>query len=66
MEVSAAEKEMYIETARELKGHAKRVYMARAVKVLGRGGQAYAEREFGWNRKTTGKGSRELETGFIC
>ena len=66
MQVSAAEKEMYIETAKELKGHAKRVYMARVVKVLGRGGQMYAEGEFGWNRETVRKGSRELATGFIC
>jgi len=66
MEVSAAEKEMYIETAKELKGHARRMYMARVIKVLGPGGQAYANREFGWDRKTMSKGSRELETGFIC
>jgi len=66
MEVSAAEKEMYIETVKELKGSAKRVYMARVVKALGRGGQAYAEGEFGWNRETIRKGSRELATGFIC
>jgi len=66
MQVSAAEKEMYIETAKHLKGHAKRVYMARVVKILGRGGQAYANREFGWDRKTIRKGTRELETGLIC
>ena len=66
MQVSAVEKEMYIETAKELKGHARRVYMARVVKVLGRGGQTYAEREFGWDRKTIRKGTRELETGLIC
>lgn len=66
MQVSAVEKEMYIETAKELKGHARRVYMARVVKVLGRGGQTYAEREFGWARKTIRKGTRELETGLIC
>lgn len=66
MQVSAAEKEMYIETAKQLKGHDKRVYMARVVKVLGHGGQAYANREFGWDRKTMYKGSRELETGLIC
>jgi len=61
-----AEKEMYIETAKQLKGHQKRLYMARVVKALGRGGQAYASRELGWDRNTIRKGQRELETGFRC
>ena len=66
MQVSEAEKEMYIETAKQLKGHDRRVYMARVVKVLGPGGQWYASQEFGWDRNTIRKGTRELETGFIC
>lgn len=66
MQVSEAEKEMYIETAKQLKGHARRLYMARVVKVLGAGGQWYASQEFGWDRNTIRKGSRELDTGFIC
>lgn len=66
MQVSEAEKEMYIETARQLKGHARRLYMARVVKVLGPGGASVASQEFGWDRNTIRKGSRELETGFIC
>ena len=61
-----AEKEMYIETAKSLKGHQKRLYMARVVKALGYGGQEYASRELGWNRNTIRKGQRELETGFRC
>lgn len=64
--VTPAEKEMYMETAKELKGHQKRLYMARVVKALGRGGQEYASRELGWNRNTIRKGQRELETGFKC
>jgi hypothetical protein len=64
--VTPAEKEMYIETAKQLKGHQKRLYMARVVKALGRGGQAYASRELGWDRNTIRKGQRELETGFRC
>ena len=64
--VTQAEKEMYIETAKELKGHQKRLYMARVVKALGRGGQEYASRELDWNRNTLRKGQRELETGFRC
>jgi hypothetical protein len=66
MQVSEAEKEMYIETAKQLKGHARRLYMARVVKALGRGGQLFAQQEFGWDRNTIRKGTRELETGFIC
>lgn len=66
MQVSEAEKEMYIETAKQLKGQARRVYMARVVKALGRGGQLFASQEFGWDRNTIRKGRRELETGFIC
>jgi hypothetical protein len=66
MQVSEAEKEMYIETAKQLKGHARRLYMARVVKVLGPGGAWAASQEFGWDRNTIRKGSRELETGFIC
>ena len=66
MQVSAAEKEMYIETAKQLKGHARRLYMARVVKALGRGGQSFAHQKLGWDRNTIRKGTRELETGFIC
>ena len=66
MHVSEAEKAMYVETAKQLKGQAKRLYMARVVKVLGPGGAWVASQEFGWDRNTIGKGTRELETGFIC
>ena len=59
--VTQAEKEMYLETAKQLKGHQKRLYMARVVKALGRGGQEYASQELGWNRNTIRKGRRELE-----
>jgi len=65
MRFSEAEKEMYIETAKQLKGHARRLYMARVVKALGRGGQWFASQEFGWDRNTIRKGTRELETGFM-
>ena len=66
MQVSEAEKEMYIETAKQLKGHARRLYMARVVKALGRGSQSFAHQEFGWDRNTIRKGTRELETGLSC
>jgi hypothetical protein len=66
MKLTEAEKEMYLETAQQLKGHQRRLYMARVVKALGRGGQLLASRELGWGRNTIRKGMRELETGFIC
>jgi hypothetical protein len=66
MQVSEAEKEMYIETAKQLKGPARRLYMARVVKALGRGGQWFASQALGWDRNTIRKGTRELETGFRC
>lgn len=64
--VTPDEKEMYIETAKQLSGHQKRVYMARVIKTLGRGGQRYADQELDWNRNTIRKGTHELESGFIC
>jgi hypothetical protein len=66
MKLTEAEKEMYLETAKQLKGHQRRLYMARVVKALGRGGQLLASRELGWGRNTIRKGMHELETGFIC
>jgi hypothetical protein len=39
--------------------------MARVVKLLGWGGQSYAERELGWNRRTIRKGSGELTSGVV-
>jgi hypothetical protein len=66
MKLTEAEKEMYIETARQLKGYQRRLYMARVVKALGWGGQLLASRELGWGRNTIRKGMRELETGFMC
>ncbi|MBN1931745.1 MAG: hypothetical protein JW786_09085 [Desulfobacterales bacterium] len=36
----------------QLKGHARRQFMARVVSLLGYGGQIRAERELGWDRKT--------------
>ena len=66
MQISEAEKEMYIETAKQLKGQARRLYLARVVKALGRGGQWFASQAFGWDRNTIRKGTRELATGFRC
>jgi Rhodopirellula transposase DDE domain len=65
-EVTVAEKELYIETAKQLKGEQRRAYMARVVRALGRGGQRYAERELEGDRNIIRKGEQELTSGFIC
>lgn len=64
MELADEFKSVFIETAKVLKGNDRRVFMARVVKALRRGGQRYVEEELGWNRGTIRKGTRELESGF--
>jgi hypothetical protein len=59
-------KETYIETAKQLKGSDRRLFMARIVRSLGRGGQRLAARELGWDRKTIRKGGHELDSGIVC
>jgi len=59
-------KEVFIKTAEELSGHARRIFMARIANSLGQGGQRRAEVELGWNRGTIRKGMHELESGFEC
>jgi hypothetical protein len=66
MELVEEVKELLIETAKVLKGSARRLFMARTVRTLGEGGQRLAERELGWNRGTIRKGQHELEQGIIC
>lgn len=59
-------KSLLIETGKELNGAARRLFMARTVKALGRGGQSRAEQELGWDRTTIRKGTRELDSGITC
>jgi DDE family transposase len=66
MELVEEIKELLIETAKELKGSTRRVFMARTVHALGEGGQRLAERELGWNRGTIRKGEHELSHGIVC
>ena len=54
------------ETRSKLKGSQRREFMANVVILLGRGGQSRAEHELGWDRKTIGKGIKELKTGIRC
>lgn len=61
--LSELQKQAYIEGAKALKGSDRRLFMARIVKSLGRGGQRQAMREFGWARATIRKGMFELRTG---
>jgi hypothetical protein len=66
MELTDGLKVFLGETARTLKGSARRVFMARAVRDLGPGGQRLAERELGWSRVTVRKGRHELDSGITC
>jgi len=66
MELTDSLKSVLIDTAKQLKGSACRVFMARIVKELGPGGASRAERELGWNRKTIRKGTHEVDSGIVC
>src|SRR3954470_9743864 len=64
MEMSEAFRINLIETAKALRGAERRLFMARTVQSLGRGGQRQAEAEFGWSRVTVRKGMAELDSGI--
>jgi len=66
MELTDSLKTLLIETAKSLKGSARRLFMARTVKELGPGGQQRAARELRWGRMTIRKGMRELASGVSC
>ncbi len=53
-------------TGKALKGSERRLFMARTVKEVGKGGQRRAQELLGWDRTTIRKGMHELESGFIC
>src|SRR3954470_8728366 len=55
-----------IDTAESLKGSGKRLFMARTVQAMGRGGQRWAEVYLGWCRDTIRKGTHELRSGMTC
>lgn len=50
LELTEPIKSWVLSTAKELKGRALRMFMARTVQTLGEGSQRRAERELGWNR----------------
>ncbi|MGK7875824.1 MAG: hypothetical protein AB4426_21765 [Xenococcaceae cyanobacterium] len=66
MQLTDSLKNLLIETAEQLKGVARRRFMAQTVLELGRVGQSNAERELGWNRRTIRKGMSELKSGITC
>ena len=55
-----------IDTARTLKSSQRRLFMAKTVQAMGRGGQVWAEAHLGWNRETIRKGMHGLRTGMTC
>lgn len=66
MELTEAVKGLLLNTAKDLKGSARRLFMARTVQALGENSQRLVERELGWNRGTIRKGIHELERGIVC
>ena len=55
-----------IDAAKALKGSQKRVFMAKTVQAMGRGGQRWAQVNLGWCRETIRKGTHELRSGMTC
>ncbi len=55
-----------IDTAKTLKGSQRRLFLAKTVTAMGRGGQIWAEAHLGWNRETIRKGMHELRSGMTC
>jgi Rhodopirellula transposase DDE domain len=66
MELTEEVKELLMKTAKELKGSACRLFLARTVRALGKGGQRRAEEELGWDRGLIRKGEHELKSGIVC
>jgi hypothetical protein len=66
MELTESLKGLLKATAKQLRGSARRLFMARTVRELGPGGQSVAARELGWNRETIRKGMHELASGITC
>ena len=59
-------KAVWEQTLAQLRGAARRVFMASVVKGLGRGGARHAEIALGWDRTTLRKGLHELNSGVVC
>ncbi len=55
-----------IDAAKALKGSQRRLFMAKTVRAMGRGGQRWALEHLGWCRDTIRKGTHELRSGMTC
>src|SRR3954464_12295164 len=55
-----------IDAAKALKGSQRRLFMARTVQAMGRGGQHWALEHLGWCRDTVRRGRPEPGTGMTC
>jgi hypothetical protein len=55
-----------IDAANALRGSPRRLFMAKAVRAMGRGGQRWAEVHLGWCRDAIRKGTHELRSGMTC
>ena len=55
-----------VDTAKDLKGPRRRLFMAKTVQAMGRGGQRWALEHLGWCRDTVRKGTHELRSGMTC
>src|SRR3954451_25446351 len=55
-----------IDTARALKRSQRRLFMAKTVQAMGRGGQRWALEHLGWCVDTIRKGTHELRSGITC
>jgi hypothetical protein len=55
-----------IDAAKALTGSQKRLFMARTVAAMGRGGQRWAQVNLGWCRETIREGAHELRSGMSC
>jgi hypothetical protein len=66
MELTPDLKDLLQASAAQLRGSARRQFIARTVRSLGPGGQRAAERELGWNRALIRKGLHELRSGLTC
>ena len=55
-----------IDAAKAIKGSQRRLFMAKTVKAMGRGGQRWALEHLGWCRDTVRKGMHELDSGMTC
>ena len=57
---------LLIAAAEALKGSQRRLFMAKTVHAMGRGGQRWALEHLGWCRDTIRKGTHELDSGMTC